>query len=112
MNGIDYVFNVFIADTSLMENRLIWFALTGTPYICNTFAGPTLAQTFLNHSTWRWGYGASLLMTLVVSVPFFMILWLMGRKAKKMGIVKCEKSGRTFLQSVQYWLIEFDGEPT
>jgi hypothetical protein len=37
MNGIDYVFNVFIADTSLLQNRLLWIALTGAPYICNSF---------------------------------------------------------------------------
>jgi hypothetical protein len=37
MNGIDYIQNVFIADTSVMQNRLIWIALTGLPYIVNTF---------------------------------------------------------------------------
>lgn len=37
MNGVDYVFNIFIADTSLMKNRLIWMAFTGFPYVVNTF---------------------------------------------------------------------------
>jgi hypothetical protein len=37
MNGIDYIQNVFIADTSVMENRLIWIALTGLPYVVNTY---------------------------------------------------------------------------
>jgi hypothetical protein len=37
MNGIDYVFNIFIADTSLMHNRLIWMGLTGAPYVINAF---------------------------------------------------------------------------
>jgi hypothetical protein len=37
MNGIDYIQNVFIADTSVMENRLIWIALTGMPYVVNTY---------------------------------------------------------------------------
>jgi hypothetical protein len=37
MNGIDYIQNVFIADTSVMQNRLIWIALTGLPYVVNTF---------------------------------------------------------------------------
>jgi hypothetical protein len=40
MNGIDYVFNIFIADTSLMQNRLIWMAFTGFPYVVNTFVSP------------------------------------------------------------------------
>ena len=36
MNGVDYVFNIFIADTSLMKNRLIWLGFTGLPYVVNT----------------------------------------------------------------------------
>lgn len=109
MNGIDYVFNIFIADTSLLENRLFWFALTGTPYICNTFAGPSLGQAFLDHSTWRWGYGAFSIIMPIVSISFLGIFWFMGRKAKQLGIVKKNKSGRTLWKNVRYWVIEFDG---
>jgi len=109
MNGIDYIFNVFIADTSLLQNRLIWIALTGTPYICNTFAGPKLGETFLMESTWRWGYGTFTIITPIVSMSFWAIFWLMGRRAKKMGVVKREKSGRTLMQNVWHWCVEFDG---
>ena len=42
MNGVDYVFNIFIADTSLMKNRLIWMAFTGLPYVVNTFVSISL----------------------------------------------------------------------
>lgn len=49
MNGMDYVLNIFIADTSLLKNRVIWFAIANSPYICNTFAGPKLGETFLRH---------------------------------------------------------------
>jgi len=40
MNGVDYIFNIFIADTALMQNRLIWMAFTGFPYVVNTFVSP------------------------------------------------------------------------
>ncbi|KAF1839176.1 siderophore iron transporter mirB [Decorospora gaudefroyi] len=110
MNGIDYVQNIFIADTSLMQNRLIWMALTGLPYVVNTFAGPSLGETFLDHSTWRWGYGTFAIITPIVSMSFWAVFWLMGRRAKKLGVMKREKSSRTVMQSIRHWCIEFDGK--
>jgi len=55
MNGVHYVLEIFIADNSRLQNRLIWFALTSMPYVVNSFIGPYLGQAFLDHSTWRWG---------------------------------------------------------
>ncbi|KAH7357610.1 major facilitator superfamily domain-containing protein [Pyrenochaeta sp. MPI-SDFR-AT-0127] len=108
MNGIDYIFNIFIADTSLLENRLIWMALQGTPYICNTFAGPSLGEKFLKDSSWRWGYGAFTIITPVVGALFWAVFWWMERRAKLTGMIKKEKSDRTLLQSIWHWAVEFD----
>lgn len=109
MNGISYVLNVFIADTSTLKNRAIWFAFTSTPYICNTFAGPELGQAFLDHSTFRWGYGAFTIITPFMCIPFWTIFYVMSNRSKKLGVVVKEKSGRTFFQSVKHYCIEFDG---
>ncbi|KAI4940514.1 hypothetical protein J4E86_010894 [Alternaria arbusti] len=108
MNGVDYIFNIFIADTALMQNRLIWMAFTGFPYVVNTFAGPKLGETWLNHSTWRWGYGSFAIMTPVFSISFWLVFWLMGRRARKMGVISREPSGRTIWQSIKHWCTEFD----
>jgi len=110
MNGMDYVLNIFIADTSLLKNRLIWLAITSSPYICNTFAGPKLGETFLKHSTWQWGYGSFAVITPFMCMPFWAIFWTMSRKAKKLGIITKEKSGRSVGQSVMHWFTEFDGK--
>ncbi|KAF2625465.1 MFS general substrate transporter [Macroventuria anomochaeta] len=108
MNGMDYVLDVFIADTSDLRNRAIWLAFTSTPYIVNTFAGPELGQRFLDNSTWRWGYGAFTIITPFMCIPFWLIFYLMNRRAKQQGVAVTEKSGKTFLQSVKYYCIEFD----
>jgi hypothetical protein len=108
--GIDYVLNIFIADTTLLKNFLIWIAISNSPYICNTFAGPKLGETFLKHSSWRWGYGSFAIITPFTSIPFWAIFWIMSRRAKKLGVIKREKSDRTLGQSIMYWCVEFDGE--
>lgn len=110
MNGMDYVLDIFIADTSDLRNRAIWLAFQSTPYIVNTFAGPELGQRFLDDSTWRWGYGAFTIITPFMCIPFWCIFYLMSRRATQQGVVVEEKSGRTVLQSIKHYVIEFDGE--
>lgn len=110
MNGMDYVLSIFIADTSLLKNRLIWLAITNAPYVSNTFAGPKLGETFLNHSTWRWGYGSFAIITPIMCIPFWALFWFMSRRAEELGVVEREKSGRTLARSVKHWCVEFDGE--
>jgi hypothetical protein len=49
-------------------------------------------------------------MTPVISMSFWAVFWLMGRRARKMGVVRRESSGRTVWQSIKHWSTEFDGE--
>jgi MFS family permease len=110
MNGMTYVLDIFIADTSLLKNRLIWIAITGSPYVCNTFAGPELGQRFLMSSSWRWGYRTFAIITPFVCMPFWGIFFLMSRRAEKVGVIQRQKSDRTIFQSAVHWCVEFDGE--
>jgi hypothetical protein len=112
MNGMTYVLDIFIADTSLLKNRLIWIAITGSPYVCNTFAGPELGQRFLISSSWRWGYRAFAIITPFICMPFWAIFFLMSRRAEDVGVIRRQKSKRTITQSFVYWCVEFDGECT
>ncbi|KAF2000345.1 MFS general substrate transporter [Amniculicola lignicola CBS 123094] len=108
MNGISYILNIFIADTSTLKNRMIMFAFQTTPYISNTFAGPEIGQAFLDHSHWRWGYGAFTIITPIMCIPFWTIFFVMSRRAKQRGVIARERSGRTVLQSTSHWCVEFD----
>ncbi|KAF2021260.1 siderophore iron transporter mirB [Aaosphaeria arxii CBS 175.79] len=108
MNGVDYVLDVFVADTSKMKNRGILWALNSTPYICNTFAGPELGQRFLDNSTWKWGYGAFAIITPFMCILFWSIFYLMSRRAKTLKVIVRQPSGRTILKSIKHWCIEFD----
>ena len=109
-NGMSYVLDVFMADTSHLKNRGLMFAFANTPYIATTFAGPALAQAFYTHSTWRWAFGAFAIITPAVAVPLSVIFLVNQRKAERLGLVRHEPSGRTWAQSVKHYLIEFDGQ--
>lgn len=109
-NGIGYVLDVFIADTSSLKWRGLMFAFSTSPFIATSFAGPAAAGSFLAHSGWRWGYGTFAIVTPVICAPFLWVFWHNQRLARKQGILvdRREASGRTWYQSLQYYLIEFD----
>lgn len=113
-NGIAYVLDVFIADTSSLKWRGLMLAFSTSPYIATVFAGPAAGQAYYDHSTWRWAFGTFAILTPAISLPFLSIFWYNQRLARKQGILveKREASGRKWWQSVQHYLIEFDGQPS
>jgi MFS family permease len=109
-NGIAYVLDVFIADTSSLKWRGLMFAFANSPFIVTTFAGAPAAQSFYETAGWRWAFGAFAIITPVMSLPFLWVFWNNQRLAKKQGVLVTthESSGRSWYQSVQHYLIEFD----
>ncbi|KKY14248.1 putative siderophore iron transporter [Diplodia seriata] len=113
-NGIGYVLDVFIADTSALRNRGLIFAFTTTPYIATTFAGPSAAETFLARGPegWRWGYGVFTIVIPVVTTPVALIFLINRKKAVNEGKIEerswWEDDKRGFLESLRYYFVEFD----
>jgi MFS family permease len=107
---MSYVLSVVVADTSSLSNRALAFAYTSSPYIATAFAGPAAAESFYNTSGWRWAFGCFTIITPVISLPIFAILWLHQRKAVKLGVLVRQPSGRTIFQSIWHYFIEFDGK--
>ncbi|RDL41180.1 Siderophore iron transporter-like protein [Venustampulla echinocandica] len=107
-NGMTYVLDVFMADTSSLKNRALVFAFSTTPYIVTTFIGPRAAQSFIETSGWPWGYGTFAIVTPVITIPILTLLWVNQRKAIRDGLLVKEESGRTVRQSVAFYFWEFD----
>lgn len=80
--------------------------------IATVFAGPAAGQAYYYHSTWRWAYGTFAIITPAISLPFLWVFWNNQRLAKRQGVLveKREASGRRLWDSVQHYLIEFDGQ--
>ena len=105
--SLSFIIDVFVADITTLRNRMIIFTLNATPNICTTFAGPKISEIFLYQLNFRWAFGAFLIILVIVSLPVLAILYIHEQKAKKVGVIR-EKSGRTTLQSLKHYAIEFD----
>lgn len=100
--------DVITADTSTLRDRGLALAFTSSPYIITAFAGSSAAQHFYE-SNWRWGYGCFAIVLPVVALPMFGLLQYNRHKAKKKGLLrKKDKSNRTLVQSIIFYVIEFD----
>ncbi|KAF2453695.1 major facilitator superfamily domain-containing protein [Lineolata rhizophorae] len=107
-NGLGYSLSIFIADTSSLKNRALMFAYSNSPYIATVWIGGPIAESVLGGAGWRWGFGIFAIVTPAVTLPLWGLLAWNHNKAKKLGIIHRRNSGRTFLQSVKYYAIEFD----
>ncbi|KAJ5193569.1 hypothetical protein N7449_009711 [Penicillium cf. viridicatum] len=107
-SGMEYAIDVMTADASKLKNRGLAFAFTSSPYIITAFAGPKVADEFYYRVSWRWGLGCWAIIFPIVAAPLYIMLKTNLRKAEREGHRIQEKSDRTFLQSVWYWIIQFD----
>jgi hypothetical protein len=108
--GVLYVTDVMAADITTLKNRMIIFAINGTPRIASAFAGPAIGELFYYRSDWRWAFGTFIFIFLGASLPATGIMVYMLRKAKLAGLIQEHKSGRTFMQSIAYHFVQFDSK--
>ncbi|KAF6805490.1 MFS siderophore iron [Colletotrichum sojae] len=106
-SGMIYVVCVLAADVTNLRNRGLAFAFTSSPYMITAFAGPKAAEGFLADN-WRWGFGAFAIIVPVVTAPLFGILKVYQVRAEKKGVFVRADSGRTLLQSIWHWTVQFD----
>lgn len=107
-NAINFILSIFVVDLSGLRNRAFVYAFIGTPSICTAFVGPLAAQSFQVTSTWRWSYGTFAIVMFFALTPLALIIKFYEWKAKKMGLLQLNSSGRTTFESIKYYLHEFD----
>lgn len=103
-----YCIDVVTADASKLKNRGLAYAFTSSPYIITAFAGPKSAEDFYYKVNWRWGFGCFAIIFPVVAAPLYLLLKFNLRKAIKQGLTANEDSGRTFLQNIWHYTVQFD----
>ncbi|KAI1410570.1 putative siderophore iron transporter mirB [Hypoxylon sp. FL1857] len=109
ISGFTYVLDIIIADTSSLRDRTLAFAFNSSPTLITTFLGPIVSKAFLEGSGWRWAFGISAALFVVLSVPILSILAINTRKAKRLGLLsKSTSSGPWNLSKLRQLLIDFD----
>lgn len=108
--GLRYTANVLLADMTTLRHRMLVVSLSQFALLANTFAGPALAQHFLNHSTWQWAFGTFTIVIPFLIVPIILILAVQGRRVRREGKLMTSSSGRTMWQSFMHYFNEFDGK--
>lgn len=107
--GIRYVIGVIIADMTSLKNRMIFIGFSNTPRIATAFAGPALGKLFYEQVNFRWAFGAFTIILIASCIPALALMASMFRKATKQGIIqKRPASGRSTLQSIKFYTMEFD----
>ncbi|KPM45762.1 Siderophore iron transporter mirB [Neonectria ditissima] len=106
--GLIYTIDVITADTTKLKNRALAYAFTSSPYMISAFAGSYAADKMLSDIGWPWGFGIFAILMPIVCAPLYLILTLNLRKAKKVGVLERESSGRTLQQNIWHYTLEFD----
>ncbi|KAF3065193.1 Siderophore iron transporter mirB [Daldinia childiae] len=109
ISGFTYVLDIIIADTSSLKDRTLAFAFNSSPTLITTFLGPVVANAFLKGSGWRWAFGLSAVLFVVLSLPILSILIINARKARKLGLLgERTRSGPWTISRLRQGLIDID----
>jgi MFS family permease len=110
-NGIQYSIAVFVADTSSLRNRGLMQAIVSSPNLITCWLAGPIAKGFLkknNGEGWRWAFGMFAILVPAITLPLYVLLLNNFLKAKRLGLVTKEESGRNALQSFIHYSREFD----
>ncbi|KAI9886491.1 MAG: hypothetical protein M1823_001671 [Watsoniomyces obsoletus] len=83
--GLQILQQIFVADTSDLLNRALFISLPVVPFLITVWIGPSIADSILKHSTWRWGYGIWTIIVPVAFLPLAISLSVNYRRAAKRG---------------------------
>jgi SIT family siderophore-iron:H+ symporter-like MFS transporter len=78
---------VVIADITSIRARLLFSYIPALPFIINTWVSGDIAQAVLEATTWRWGIGMWCIIYTVCALPLIISLSIVGRRAKKRGLL-------------------------
>jgi MFS family permease len=101
--GIQFMEQVFAADTSDLKNRMFFVILPNICYLFVPWCSAPITNAIIKHSTWHWGYGMWRIIVPVVSIPVLTIMFRHKMKARALGM-QCGKSVRNMKET----LLQFD----
>ena len=74
---------VLIADFTSMRARVFFSYIPALPFLANTWISGNITLAVLRVTTWRWGIGMWCIIYPVASLPLFLTLYYIDRRARK-----------------------------
>lgn len=79
---------VVIGDVTSTRARLLFSYVPALPFIINTWVSGNISEAVLGVTTWHWGIGMWAIIYTVCSFPLIIALSIVGRRAKKQGLLE------------------------
>ncbi|KAI1432720.1 major facilitator superfamily domain-containing protein [Xylaria sp. CBS 124048] len=109
ISGFTYILDVIVADTSSLRNRSLAIVFKSAPFLVTTLIGPVIASFFTENGLWRWVFGTSAVIFVLMSLPLFTILISNMRKAETLGLLhRSTRTGPSISRKIQRYLHDFD----
>ncbi|KAK1764300.1 siderochrome-iron transporter [Phialemonium atrogriseum] len=83
---------VIIADITSTRARLLFSYVPALPFIINTWVSGDIATAVLGKTTWKWGIGMWAIIYPVCALPLITSLVIVGRRARKSGVLDSYKT--------------------
>ncbi|KAF6822537.1 siderophore iron transporter 1 [Colletotrichum plurivorum] len=83
---------VIIADITSTRARLLFSYIPALPFIINTWVSGDIGNLVLKQSTWQWGIGMWAIIYPVCALPLIISLAIVGRRARKQGLLDSYQS--------------------
>ena len=84
--GLQILNQIFVADTTSLENRAILSVLPCVPFMINVWIGGVIGERILKAWRWRWGYGVWCIVLPLMFLPCGGTMWWNGRKVAKKSL--------------------------
>ncbi|KAK2039218.1 major facilitator superfamily transporter [Colletotrichum somersetense] len=78
---------VIVADITSTRARLLFSYIPALPFIINTWVSGNISGAVLANSTWQWGIGMWCIIYPVCALPLIVSLSVVGRRARKQGLL-------------------------
>lgn len=105
---------VIIADITSLRARLFFSYIPALPFIINTWVSGDITQAVLEVTTWKWGIGMWCIIYPVCALPLIITLAVVGRRARKSGVLDKYQSpfqqlGARKLAVSLFWTLDMVG---
>ncbi|CAK7227447.1 ferrioxamine B transporter [Sporothrix bragantina] len=97
---------VIIADLTSTRARLVSSYIPALPFLINTWVSGNVASAVMAGTTWRWGIGMWCIIYPVCCLPLLITLLVVGRRAKKLGLISPYTSSIQLNKGVGAFLVD------